>query len=93
MELRIEEIEFPKVIEFNFDELKEEITAKAAIYRNMVFTDDTIKDAKAAKADLNKLVTAIEDARKREKKRCLQPYEEFEKQMKELVAIIKEPVS
>lgn len=92
MELRIEEIEFPKVIEFNFDELKEEITAKAAIYRNMVFTDDTIKDAKAAKADLNKLVTAIEDARKREKKRCLQPYEEFEKQMKELVAIIKEPV-
>ncbi|NCE98436.1 DUF1351 domain-containing protein [Emergencia sp. 1XD21-10] len=92
MELRIEKVEFPKAIEFNYEELKKEITAKAELYRNMVFTDDTIKDAKTAKADLNKLIAAVETARKREEKRCLQPYEEFEKKMKDLVAIIAEPV-
>lgn len=92
MELKIKEINFPEVISFNFEELKTEITTKAALYKNMVYTDDTIKEAKADKAALNKFITALEDTRKEVKKQCLQPYEEFEKQIKELVAIINEPV-
>lgn len=92
MELKIKELDFPKVIEFNFEELKGEITAKAALYKNMVYTDETIKEAKADKATLNKFVMALEDKRKEVKKECLQPYETFEKQIKELVAIVNEPV-
>ncbi len=92
MELRIEELSFPQAIEFNFEELKAEITAKSALYANMVYTDETIKEAKADKAALNKFIKALEDKRKEVKKECLQPYEAFEKQMKELVAIINEPV-
>lgn len=92
MELKIKELSLPKVIEFNFEELKAEITAKAALYKNMVYTDETIKEAKADKAALNKFITVLEGKRKEVKKECLQPYEAFEKQMKELVAIINEPV-
>lgn len=92
MELKIKELDFPKVIEFNFEELKGEITAKVGLYKNMVYTDETIKEAKADKATLNKFVTALEDKRKEIKKECLQPYEAFEKQIKELVSIVNEPV-
>lgn len=92
MELKMQEVQFPKVIEFNFEELKKEIADKAELYKNMVYTDDTIKEAKADKATLNKFIKVLEDKRKDVKKECLQPYEEFEKQIKELVAIVDEPV-
>lgn len=92
MELKMQEVQFPKVIQFNFAELKEEITAKAELYKNMVYTEDTIKEAKADKATLNKFIKVLEDKRKDVKKQCLQPYEDFEKQIKELVAIVNEPV-
>lgn len=92
MELKMQEVQFPKVIQFNFSELKEEITAKAELYKNMVYTEDTIKEAKADKATLNKFIKVLEDKRKDVKKQCLQPYEDFEKQIKELVAIVNEPV-
>lgn len=92
MELKMHDVQFPQVIEFNFEELKKEITDKAELYKNMVYTDDTIKEAKADKATLNKFITALEDKRKDVKKQCLQPYEVFEKQIKELVAIVDEPV-
>ena len=92
MELKVKELDFPKLIEFNFEELKAEISSKAALYKNMVYTDDSIKQAKADKAALNKFITALEDKRREVKKQCLQPYEAFEKQMKELVAIVNEPV-
>lgn len=92
MELKITEWKTPEVITFNFEELKKEITSKASLYKNMVYTDETIKEAKADKASLNKFITALENKRKEVKKDCLAPYEAFEKQIKELVAIIDEPV-
>ena len=92
MELRINTWKSPEVIDFNFEELKEEITNKSALYKNMVYTDETIKGAKSDRALLNKFKTALEDKRKEVKKQCLEPYNQFEKQIKELVAIIDEPV-
>jgi hypothetical protein len=92
MELRINTWKSPEVIDFNFEELKEEITNKSALYKNMVYTDETIKDANSDRALLNKFKTALEDKRKEVKKQCLEPYNQFEKQIKELVAIIDEPV-
>ena len=64
MELRINTWKSPEVIDFNFEELKEEITTKSALYKNMVYTDETIKDAKSDRALLNKFKTALEDKRK-----------------------------
>ena len=83
---------FVKAIEWNNEEIKAEMAAKVADYKKMVYGDDQIKEAKKDRAELNKMVTALEDKRKEIKALCLQPYERFETQMKELVAIVKEPI-
>lgn len=77
-----------KAIDWNFEELKQEITVKANDYKSLVYTDDNIKEAKADRANLNKFVKALEDKRKEVKKMVLEPYSQFEGQVKELVAII-----
>ena len=78
-------------IEFNHEPLKTELKNALEKYRNLVYTDDSIKDAKADRAKLNALATAIEDKRKEIKKQCLEPYEQFEKKIKELTALIAAP--
>lgn len=93
MELRVEPVTFPEVIQFNYEELKAEITSKVEMYKNLVYTgSDQIKDAKADRAALNKLINAMSDERIRIKKDCLKPYEEFERKIKELTDIVIEPV-
>ena len=92
MELRIEPITMPEVIEFNFEELKEQVTKKVAMYKNLVYTDDQVKEAKADRAALNKFVKSLSDERIRVKKQCLKPYEEFESKINELTAIVNEPI-
>lgn len=79
-------------IQWNNQELKQEIAAKMADYENLVFTEETIKDAKKDRANLNKLKTAFEDERKRIKKLYLDPYNKFEAQIKEVVALIEKPI-
>lgn len=82
----------PERIDFNFEDMKAELSEKLATYNALVVTEDSIKSAKADKANLNKLRTAIEDKRKEIKKLCLAPYESFEKQCKEIVALIDQPI-
>ena len=83
---------FPAVIEYNHEELKSELSEQLQKYKNIVVTEDSIKEFKADKANLNRLKTALEDKRKEVKKQCLQPYENFEKNIKELVMLIEEPI-
>nr|DAY25744.1 MAG TPA: Protein of unknown function (DUF1351) [Caudoviricetes sp.] len=96
MELKIynpSEDGFIKAIEWNYEELKAELSQKLEQYKGLVYTEDQIKEAKADRAKLNALATAIDDKRKQIKKQCLQPYEQFEAQIKDLLAVIKEPVA
>ena len=46
------------VINRIYEELKQELTEKVSMYETMVYTDDQIKEAKADKANLNKLKKA-----------------------------------
>lgn len=96
MELKIyapQETEFISEIKWNHEDIKKEVSAKVSYYKDLVYTDEQIKDAKADRATLNKFVTALEDKRKEIKKQCLAPYEAFERQMKEIVAIVQEPIA
>ena len=93
MELKIKEITFPEVIEFNFDELKQEIESRVSMYINLVYTDEQIKQAKADRANLNKFVKALSDERIKMKKQCLKPYEGFEAKVNELSKIVQEPIA
>ena len=95
MELKIispQEGGFVKEIQWNNEELKAEIAEKMRDYTGLVFAEDTIKDAKKDRAALNKLRTAFEDERKRIKRQCMAPYEQFEAQVKELIGLIEEPI-
>lgn len=84
---------FLKAIEWNHEDIKKEVSEKVEHYKNLVYTDEQIKDAKADRAALRKFAEALEDKRKEIKKQCLAPYESFEKQMKEIIAIVNEPVA
>ena len=82
----------PAEIQFNYDELKKELSESLKYYQELVVTKESIKDAKKDRANLNNLTKALEDKRKQIKKQCLMPYEEFEKKVKDLVGMIKQPV-
>ena len=83
---------FVQKIEFNFDELKNQISESLAKYKNLVYSDDSIKEAKEDRAKLNKFKEAIENRRKEIKALCLKPYNEFETKVKELTKLIDEPI-
>jgi hypothetical protein len=89
--LRSAEINLPQEIA-NLEALKAELAPKLEQYNSLVVTEDSIKAAKADKAALNKLRTAIEDQRKAAKKQYLEPYNILEAQCKEVVALIDAPI-
>lgn len=83
---------FTQVIEFNFEELKNELTQGLEKYQNLTFTEETVKEAKETRASLNKFKEAIETRRKEIKNLCMKPYNEFEAKVKELTGLIDEPI-
>ena len=93
MQLEVKPYELPSALTFNYEELKTQLTEKVHIYETMVYGDDQIKQAKSDRADLNKLKKALTDERIRRKKEYLAPFEEFEKKINEIIAIIDKPTA
>lgn len=94
MEMKIfspDEDGFVKEIEFNHAELKAELEQRLEKYQNLVYTDDTIAEAKQDRAKLNKFKQALDAKRKEIKAQCLAPYEAFEAKVKELLALVDKP--
>lgn len=81
-----------KEIKWNNEEIKAEVAERMAYYRDLAYTDDQMNDAKKDRAKLNSFVKALEDKRREVKKQCLAPYEQFEHQIKEVIAIVNEPI-
>ena len=92
MELKVNEVQIPEKISFNYEELKKELTSKVSTYETMVYTDNQIKDAKADKASLNKLKKALNDERIKREKDYMKPFNEFKTQVNEIISIIDKPV-
>lgn len=80
---------FLKHIEWNRVELEATVKAKVDSYKGIVYTEETLKSAKADRAELNNLLKAIEDRRKKVKEIINQPYSDFEKELKSVTALIK----
>lgn len=90
--LKSAEINLPQSIA-NLEALKAELTPKLEYYNTLVVTADSIKEAKADRAALNKLKTAIDDQRKEIKRQYLEPYNVLETQCKEVLALIDAPIA
>lgn len=84
---------FLKAIKWNREELEDAVRAKVAVYQNVVYTEDNLKQAKADRAELNKLADKIEERRKKVKSIIMEPYTNFEEEVKEVLELIKEPAS
>lgn len=91
MELRIEPYTTPEQILFNYEELKEMLLQKASHYEAMVYTDDQIKDAKADRANLNRLKKALNDERIKREKEYMESFNVFKNQINEIIGIIDKP--
>lgn len=74
------------VIEENLKALKAEVEAKANRAKSLVVTEESVKEVKGIRADLNKEFAELENQRKLVKAKVLEPYEAFEKVYKECVA-------
>lgn len=95
MELRImnpQENWLTEQILWNNEELKAAIAEKVKDYKTIAYTEDSLADMKKDRAGLNKLKNAFEDERKRVKKICMEPYEKFEQQVREITVLIDEPI-
>lgn len=91
MELKIyspQDAGFVQKIDWNFEELKQEITLAAQEYAMSVYTDETIRDAKTDRAKLNKFMDALKSKRTEIRKKLLEPDELFGAQVNELIGIV-----
>ena len=79
-------LEQPPVIRQNLMTIKAEVDARTARAASLICTEDTVKEVKKERAELNKEFTALENERKRVKSAILKPYEDFEAVYKECVS-------
>lgn len=93
MELKINELVIPEKITFNYEELKTELTDKIKVYETIVYDDAQIKEAKADKANLNKLKKALNDERIRLEREYMTPFNAFKSQIADLIETIDKPVA
>ena len=77
----------------NFLEMKDALAQVLTRYENVVYTEDMLADAKADKKELTRLRKEIDERRKEIKKAYLAPYNDFEAQVKELLAMVDAPLN
>ena len=74
------------IIEQHLKELSAEIDKKTELAKSLVCTEDTVKEVKKVRAELNKQFAELEEQRKAVKSAVLEPYNQFELIYKECVS-------
>lgn len=88
MELKVENVQIPEKIGFNYEDLKAQLTARCHDYETVVYTDATINEAKVDRAMLNKLKDNLNAERLRRQREYMHPFDVFKAQVDELISII-----
>lgn len=89
-ELQLPNYEQISIDKWDFEKIKKTIEFVLSRYEKRVYTDESLDLAKKDKSDLGKFINEIEDKRKAFKKKCLQPYDEIEGEIKEITAMLEE---
>lgn len=74
------------VIRQNLRAIKAKVDTRTARASSLICTEDTVKEVKKERAELNKEFATLENERKRVKSAILKPYEDFEAVYKECVS-------
>lgn len=80
------------IIACDFEAAKAYLQEQLAIYKRMVFTEDTKKSAKEMVAELRKQKKAFSDRVSEVKKEHMIPFEQFSRQAQELYLLYDEPI-
>lgn len=91
--LKFDVVQTAGIINVDFDSIKSQLSEKMDEYNGLVFTEDKKKDAKADLAELRKYRKAVNDRRSEVKKAYMEPYNQFEAKVKELIELIDEPIN
>ena len=76
------------VVQINFDEVKASLVSGSEKYRNLVVTDENLKDCKIMQKELSKTKNDLDTYRKTIKKEMLIPVTNFENQCKTLIGLV-----
>lgn len=87
--VRVEHPELP-AIRWNEEEVRQNLTEMLAAYTGRVYTPETVKDAKADRAAVNKLDKQLADAARGAKTFYMKPLEEFLQSAKQMQAQCKQ---
>ena len=82
-----------KRIDWNKEEFKEFVASITEQYTGVSYTEEQMQSAKADRATLNKIKKSISDRRIEVKNAIMAPYTQFENEVKEVVALIDEPIA
>lgn len=77
--------QLPVIVE-QLAQIKEQVTQRVATATSLVCTEDTVKEVKKARAELNAELKAWEEKRKEVKSAVLSPYEQFESVYKDCIS-------
>lgn len=92
-ELQVNVTQKPGAVQWNFEELVNTLQAQMQQYETVVYTEDTVKEAKADVTALRKLRGEVEKRRKEIRNKCLEPYSVIEEQAKILTGMIDKPIA
>lgn len=84
--------QFLKTIGWNKEQIKTAVQSITEQYRGLAYTEEQLQEAKKDRAMLNAMKKDISDRRIQVKKALLEPYDVFESEVKEVVALIDEPI-
>lgn len=86
MENNIIQVKQLPIIVEQLQEVKAEVTAKVEQALSLICTEDTVKDVKKVRSELNKELKDYEERRKAVKKAIMTPYEQFETVYKDCIS-------
>lgn len=86
MENNIIQVKQLPIIVEQLHEVKAEVTAKVEQALSLVCTEDTVKDVKKVRTELNKELKDYEERRKAVKKAIMTPYEQFDAVYKDCIS-------
>ena len=79
--------QLPVIVE-QLQTIKADVTARTSDVMNLVVNEDTVKEVKAIRAELNKEFKYWEDKRKEVKTAIMQPYDNFEAAYKDCITTV-----
>ena len=88
-----DEGKFLQKIGWNKEQIIHAVTSITQQYEGLTYTDEQMQEAKKDRAALNSMKTALNNRRIEIKKELLAPYDAFEAEVKEVVALIEKPIA